>query len=196
MLEVTLLGAWWSKRSDSTHFFTKDPETCYLPVSSVTRVTWNRNSALLPKEMEFVGGTDCGPAQSKHQTRVASQLEGGTNPHSESEMTGLCFLLLWGVKCPLTTLVCRARMTQWPQVTAMGFLPVILQSPSLAFWLRINIQRARKVWLESWYHLCLWTIHLLLWSSVSLLFKLADEPWCTVSGNVKWCSCYGGSSKN
>ena len=31
----------------------------------------------------------------------------------------------------------------------MGFLPVILQSPSLAFWLRINIQRAGKVWLES-----------------------------------------------
>ena len=146
--------------------------------------------------MEFVGRTDCGPAQAMHQTREASKLEGGTSLHSESEMTGLCFLLLWGVKCPLTTLLCRARMTQWPQVTAMGFLPVILWSPSLAFWLKTNIQRTRKVWLESWYHLCLWTIHSLLWPCVSFLFRLADGLWCTVSRNVNWYNCYGGPSKN
>lgn len=43
------------------------------------------------------------------------------NFYSESGMTGLYFLLLWGMKCPLTTLLCTARMTH--KSPSRGFHP-------------------------------------------------------------------------
>ena len=117
-------------------------------------------------------------------------LEGrGINLHSESETTGLCFLLLWGMVCPLTTVLCRARLTQWPWVTISGLPSLILWSPSLAFWFSTSIQRARALWLESWLleHYCAFeqVTHFSgpVFPSCS---NAADEPLSTVSRNVRF----------
>ena len=104
-------------------------------------------------------------------------------------MKGLCFLLLWGVKYPLTTLLCRARLTQWPQVTIRGLPPLILWSPSLAFWFRASIQRARTFWLESLLleHYCAFEQVIYFSGPVfSSCSNAADQPLCTVSRNIRF----------
>ena len=82
--------------------------------------------------LRFMGsqriGHDCATEQTLSQLSQSIKLqwppnclEGvGTNIHSESEMTGLCFLVLWGIKCLLTTLLCHTRLTQRPPVIVRG----------------------------------------------------------------------------
>ena len=142
--------------------------------------------------MEFVGRDRLKPnsVKASQQSGLPTNcVEGwGTNLYSESGMTGLCFLLLWGMIYPLTTVLCRARMTQWPWVTISGLPSLILWSPSLAFWFSTSIQRARTLWLESWLleHYCAFeqVIHFSgpVFSSFS---NAADEPLSTVSRNVR-----------
>ena len=143
--------------------------------------------------MEFVGRDRLKPSSVKASQQSGlptTCLEGREiNFYSESGRTGLYFLLLWGMKCPLTTLLCRPRMTQWPQVTIRGLLPLILWSPSLECWFRARIQKPRKLWFESWLlePCCAFeqVIHFSgpVFSSCS---NAADEPLCTVRRNVRF----------
>ena len=83
----------------------------------------------------------------------------------------------------------QARLTQWPQVTIRGLPPLILWSPSLAFWFRASIQRARTLWLESWLleHYCAFEQVIYFSGPVfSCCSNAADEPLCTVSKNVRF----------
>ena len=72
--------------------------------------------------LRFMGsqriGHDCATEQTLSQLSQSIKLqwppkclEGrGTNVDCELEMKGLCFLLLWDMKCVLPTQVCRARL--------------------------------------------------------------------------------------
>lgn len=78
--------------------------------------------------MEFVEGPKC-PAQLSSITAewLPNYLPGEEiNFYSESGMTGLYFLLLWGKKCPLTTLLCIKKMTPLSHHQG-GFTPDTLE---------------------------------------------------------------------
>ena len=103
-------------------------------------------------------------------------------------------LLLWGLKCLLTTLLCRTRLTQWPPVIVRGgSLPKGIQKSNVTLWLRASIQKSRELGLESWlpHHHC--TSAQVVYFSGPLFSSLSNatgEPLGNVSRNAKWCSCY------
>ena len=164
------------------------PAFCFI----ACRGKWNRNSALGQKEMEFVGRHRLKPSSVEPEWPPNCLEGGGTYLYSESETTRLCFLLLWGMRCPLTTLLCRVRMTQGPQVTIRGLPPLILQSPSLTFWFRASIQTAKKLWLGSWLLKHPHVFEQVIYFSAPVLpscSSTADEALCIVSRNVNCYSC-------
>ena len=104
-----------------------------------------------------------------------------------------CCFGTWNVFC-----LHRSAELGWScdhQLLWGGLPPLILQSPNLTFWLRASIQRARKLWIEPWFHKHCGSLEQVI--SLSGLFcscsNAAAEPFCTVKSNVKWGSSYGCS---
>lgn len=126
---------------------------------------------------------------------------GGTSVHCESEMTGLCFLLLWDMKCVLPTQLCRARLILWPPVTVRGASTP--HTPKSKFNILIKSKHSksqetmnRTLVLQTLRHS--WTSHILLWTVLFLLkcccwTFLHCEEQCNM-GQQLWMQ-YGASSK-
>ena len=160
-------------------------------------MTWIRNSALGRRRWNLWGGTDCSPDQSVKPECPLNYLEGGgTSLHSESERTGLCFLLLWDMKGLLPTQLCRARLTQWPPVIVMGASTPDIPKSNFNILIKSKHSKSQGtvnkiLVLPTLQHS--WTSHILLWTVFCSCSNAAAEPFCTVSRNVKWGSSYGCS---
>ena len=108
-------------------------------------------------------------------------------------MTGLCFLVLWGIKCLLTTLLCHTRLTQRPPVIVRGASTPDI--PKLTFLIKSKHSKSQETTDRILVLQTLWhsrTSHILLWT-VLFLLKCYCWTFCTVSRNVKWGSSYGCS---
>lgn len=159
-------------------------------------MTWIRNSALGRRRWNLWGGTDCSPDQSVKPECPLNYLEGGgTSLHSESERTGLCFLLLWDMKCFLHTQLCRARLTQWPPVIVRGASTPNIPKSNLNILIKSKHSKSRETMNKilvlptlqhSWTSVDLWTSL----DCVLFLLKCCCWTFCTVSRNVKWGSSY------